>query len=619
MTKLYPYQQRVYRDVLTLLEKERVVCVAATTGFGKTELICKLIADNPGVRFLILAHGQHVLRQNFTDRLMGKPELRDRVFELTDTRKILKISRKQNVIVALPHSIHRHLSKLDPFDYLIVDEAHEFYVSDPKVRGSRVMYDKILSWHEGSEILLTASHYILKDFPKVFYSREEALARGQIADVHISIQSSSFRLKSMKLYTDSGDLKTSVDVKASIREIVPHLVPKNYPIIVARHSQKAADQLYEYLRKQKSFKGRVTVSHASNDEDSVNIDGFKRGRYDVLIVVQRAALGFDYPALATYLDATFSRSLTRIEQMMGRVARIAPKPRLKQFIKLSAVGLEMQTELVLAGALALGEKNLYQSWNELEKDLPLKRAALKSMSKSERDPLDPKEDGEASAPPIAKYLMSFSEYFKISSLEKLTFSSAMDYVKSIGSVRRERQSAIRKWAQSGKPKPPKKDPAYSMFHQYLTPSQNSYDERFREEIEKLRPDWFMARPDVEGNKRKLMALAKAGKKKPSHSEKLGDRFHAYTNPKLTEYDAIFEKAMRKLVPDWFITPSERVVMLKQKLLKMAKAGRKPLQPDHPDYVRYRMYLAPSSNTYDPAFVAELKKTAPQWFPKSLNR
>ena len=114
---LRPHQAPLYEELNTLLNSENVVCLAADTGSGKTEIACKYILDNPNKRVVVFAHNQKILKQNFSERLAK--------YNIKHTTNVQDyVSGAATVLVALPAGVSRHLASMPLADTIIIDEAH---------------------------------------------------------------------------------------------------------------------------------------------------------------------------------------------------------------------------------------------------------------------------------------------------------------------------------------------------------------------------------------------------------------------------------------------------------------------------------------------------------------
>jgi len=117
------------------------------------------------------------------------------------------------------------------------------------------------------------------------------------------------------------------------------------------------------------------------------------------------------------------------------------------------------------------------------------------------------------------------------------------------------------------------------------------------------------------NKKLLLQMAKNGEDRPHWKSKLGRALSSYTLKSKICYDAIFDKKIRELRPDWFITSSDKANKNKKLLLQMAKNGE-----DRPHWKlkiskSLTTYTSKKNKTYDPVFTEQIKKLRPDWFKK----
>lgn len=375
MAVLRPYQQGLYESLKAKIEQADVSCLAGCTGAGKTEIAIQLMADNPDKRFLVLTHGLTVLRSNFYDRIRQHSELRKHALECT-FRTSHDILNNARIVVALPHAIHRRLDCLESFDFIIVDEAHEYWISNARHSSKDLkMYPAIQAWHKGKFILLTATHYgIPNRETKVFFSRQDGFEKEAIQDIPIIREAVDFSVADGD-FTQDGDLRDSVqDIPTPLAALEPYLSPENFPLIISTRSIAQASTLKALLEERGALKGRVALSQSVDDPESKEVEAFRAGQFDVCVVVNRCQLGFDYPRLETFIDATYTQNVKRIEQMVGRVTRRHPGAKNKKYVKLIPAHMSDDYKLILVAVIALGERETYQNWDGFNRTLRIKVA-----------------------------------------------------------------------------------------------------------------------------------------------------------------------------------------------------------------------------------------------------
>lgn len=190
-------------------------------------------------------------------------------------------------------------------------------------------------------------------------------------------------------------------------------------------------------------------------------------------------------------------------------------------------------------------------------------------------------------------------------------------------TRREMFSeAILELAKSGAQKPKSTDTLWSYYNTYVRD-----DTPLKQELMELRPDWFVP-ADHQEYKNTLLEMAKNGERRPYAASRLGHLLNRYLWPHNYQHDPEFIEQIKKIRPDWFRgkkksnnqpkrpVKSESIrLTLERKAELLEIARNKGLRPDRTKEIGIflSMYISPSSNTYDPVFVEELKAIAPSWF------
>ena len=134
-----------------------------------------------------------------------------------------------------------------------------------------------------------------------------------------------------------------------------------------------------------------------------------------------------------------------------------------------------------------------------------------------------------------------------------------------------------------------------------------FDAAFHDEIRSLRPDWFVLQSDfLRQKKQQLLEMAKKGEPRPSQETKLGKTLSTYVSKKSPRYDADFDKKIRALGPDWFVTRSDIANQKKYKLLEMANNGEpKPLERTKMG-IALKSYTKRDSGSYNPEFDKKIR-------------
>ena len=169
-------------------------------------------------------------------------------------------------------------------------------------------------------------------------------------------------------------------------------------------------------------------------------------------------------------------------------------------------------------------------------------------------------------------------------------------------------------AKSGKPKPLYRHSKLgTVLSHYISQSRNSYDEEFKNNLMKLRPDWFVDTAKIK--KEQIIKMAEEGLPRPVYGKHLlAKSLITYIRPNHTAYDSAFTKKIKKLRPDWFVSRSDKAKQKKVQLLKMAQNNEpRPGQKKHPLGADLSRYTSTSNGSFDPAFNKKIRKIRPDWF------
>jgi len=147
---------------------------------------------------------------------------------------------------------------------------------------------------------------------------------------------------------------------------------------------------------------------------------------------------------------------------------------------------------------------------------------------------------------------------------------------------------------------------------YSSPSSGSYDPIFDKQIRKLRFDWFVSMSDTANQKKQqLLEMAHNGEPRPNQKTNLGIALSNYKNPNNSCYDPEFVAEIIKLKSDWFVSSCDKN---KKQLLEMAQNGEpRPNQRTHELGRVLCFYTNQNNPCYDPEFSSEILKVKPDWF------
>jgi len=393
---IYDFQTKIVSERINKeFENSNIVILAAAPGGGKTLMsICYLdtqyLKQNPDHRVLILTHGTTVLRTQYHDELIKNNP--DFTFDLVETGEDFLKSTAQ-VVVALPQTINK-LKNKPHFQFLICDEAHQFYLAENK--GVNGMVKSIIKdCHINKQLLLTGSpsKFIYRGFKSIIpVTVETLLDNDLISNMRVDICTTSYKLK-LNDYNRENEVKTSFNFKekesnVTLDNLLNHIVDKlkdvfkNNPRIyntlnvnvgwslplrtlkktmIMCRSINQAEQIKKYFDQRNI---NTIISHSDNGKDGydANSEEIERFKEDkdvlVLIVVGRGILGFNYPELVNAIDLTCTMNIDRIFQFMMRAARKHPNGDQKLFFKVVPAQLENYFEHLMSVVLSLvGEEN----------------------------------------------------------------------------------------------------------------------------------------------------------------------------------------------------------------------------------------------------------------------
>lgn len=362
------------------MEHDRAVLAIATNG-GKTEIAIDVIGRYlklyPQKRVLVLAHSTIILKTNFKERL---DEL-NVSFSYSDT-----FDKKAQVHITLPNSENKFGNK---YDFLVVDEAHENYHAD---RVQRI----IKKFKPTKELLLTATPYkfVGERFPNIYFLAINQIPKELFAKMFVELVAVNYHWKNnLRRHTNlelDGKTKFSFkDNKEGVDAVIEKLIDrlkykqsaetfnnpslfnkvKNIPNVFNElgktlwvcKSIKQAKDIYKILQ---GMNVNSALSESESDLNSVEINNFKNGLYDVLVVVNRAKIGYSDVNLMNIVDMSGTHNPNIIYQMIGRALRGNPTQE-KYYLKITTQEVNMMalTTACVCAALMLTDCKWLSEFN----------------------------------------------------------------------------------------------------------------------------------------------------------------------------------------------------------------------------------------------------------------
>lgn len=359
--------------------KYAIVVLALCPNAGKTEIaiyvIEQYLKENPTHRVLVFTHSTNVLKTNFFDRLEG---LNVNFTYCTD------FDPNCQVHICLPNSEKQIKGS---YDFLVVDEAHENYFAK---RVQRI----IKKTNPSKQLLLTGtpSKFIKKGGYNIF-----ALASNQISDkwfakLNIELVASNYKWKE-NYNSDLEVLSTfkfnEKDTVKTLENVILKLIERlkkgytaeqfNHPGLITKFKSWAfayseigktlmlcktieqANLVYKILIKNGVF---AKISHSGNDQDSSVICDFKNSSEGVLIVVNRARLGYSDDSLMNIIDMSGTHNPDLIYQIFCRALRGTPDDQ-KYYLKVTPQeqGQMDLTHVCVSAALMLTDHKYLSTYN----------------------------------------------------------------------------------------------------------------------------------------------------------------------------------------------------------------------------------------------------------------
>lgn len=336
----FSYQNIAASAILNSLSGDYLASIlAACPGSGKTTIshiiLNEYFKQNPNNRVVVLTHGQNTLRLQYLQEL-DSPNV-PVLFQYGGFEDGKQVS------VGIPQSIQKYNGKID---LLIVDEAHQFYLANsvqaivkkykPKntilMTGSPTKYNLYNQTNWDSQFFI---HYI---------PAEVLVDKGVFSDVDLTVARTNKR-------SPKQAIKDAL-IQAQIEDMdVSKLMVSCSTIDYA----KAVGAYLESL-------GRVVAISTSEGEGDEEIDRFKAGEADVLVVVNKGILGFNDKEITCLIDLKSTMNIDTSYQLFARVLRTHPNNIRKGYIRVAGEDYNDQV-LMLHKMLALMKPEVFCGFN----------------------------------------------------------------------------------------------------------------------------------------------------------------------------------------------------------------------------------------------------------------
>lgn len=337
---LRPYQQQaveaVYRHLRT---REDNPVVVLPTGSGKSPIMATLCADAVNLwngRVLILAHVKELLEQMYHTLHTIDPDLDVGLYSAGLKRR----DTEHPVIIAGIQSIYKKACQIDPFDMVIVDEAHcippegdgayQRFLSESKVVNPhlRVVGLTATPYRMTTGMICRPDHFLNHICFEV--GVRELIRDGYLCPLRT--KASKERINTDSLHIRAGEFITSeveelMDtedrVRAACREILDYTRDRHSVLIFASgvaHGKHIRGVMEELSHTECGF---VSGDSPPGWRKKM-LDDFKSGTLKYLCNVNVLTTGFDAPNIdcIALLRPTMSPGL--YSQMVGRGFRLHP-------------------------------------------------------------------------------------------------------------------------------------------------------------------------------------------------------------------------------------------------------------------------------------------------------
>lgn len=339
----FTYQEKAADEVLkNALNNNYIASVlAACPNSGKTTIshiiISKYLKLFPNAKIVVLTEGQNTLKNQYLNELDNPNVPINFTYSTLDSNA--------QVRVGIPQSIDK--LTWDKIDLLIVDECHNYYLEK--------MDQKIISRFEVKhQIIMTGSPSKFNLHNKdndtkygVYYISAEELQENGIF--------SAVNMNALKVVYKKN-------AKQTIKEILNYAIKNNEDlskIMVACPSINYAKQVMDYLI---SIDRKVSLSTSKNDKDNEEIQRFRDGETDVLVIVDRGVLGFNDKNITFLADLKSSDNVDSSFQLFARVLRTHPKDIRKAYYRVTDKGINDQV-FMLHKIASLMRKDIFCGYN----------------------------------------------------------------------------------------------------------------------------------------------------------------------------------------------------------------------------------------------------------------
>lgn len=326
MVNLRDYQEECINEILSLPKGERKI-VKAPTGSGKTIIMSGLVGRLQG-RVLIVVPSTE-LREQTLDKISmvcGDIDIGSVQGKLNSVSNRIVVATRQS----LTHSKSTRMSMMSEygeFSYILIDESHQAINQQEKLIDGLATDNTVV-------IGFTATPYSI-DIGKIYngmvYQKHiiEMIDKNYLVEPRAILVQSNTCLDSVKTVAGEfnlGQLEDTLNNNERNELVVDaylKFAQERKHCLIFATGISHSDSIVDTFRKRNIEAYSVDSSCDDIERDNI-INGFKSGKFKVLVNVGILTTGFDMQNLDCIILARCTKSRILYEQILGRGLRTAP-------------------------------------------------------------------------------------------------------------------------------------------------------------------------------------------------------------------------------------------------------------------------------------------------------
>jgi superfamily II DNA/RNA helicase len=293
----------------------RDLIASAQTGTGKTAAFCIPIVakleKNTGKSALILVPTREIATQigrvlDDLTRFLPKLLTTTLVGGMPMPAQIRSLAKKPRIIIATPGRLCDHLRRgsisLFRTEILVLDEADRMLDM-----GFSAQLNEVLRFLPSQRQTLLFSATLPMDIQKL-------ASKYQKDPVHISVGPTSTPVEEIK----QSVIQTTQALKNSV--LISELQARVGSVLIFTRTKSRTDRLAKHLTTVGLQVNRIHGGRSQNQRNSA-IDGFRQGKFRILVATDIAARGIDIPHIAHVINYDLPKCTDDYVHRIGRTAR----------------------------------------------------------------------------------------------------------------------------------------------------------------------------------------------------------------------------------------------------------------------------------------------------------